>query len=339
MRGYLILLLTLVVATVFANYDSLSYVAKKVYVKSGAVPLVGFIVRGEKVSLLLMPSGGPMLRGQVAYFYALTSDIKTDTYITPNGWEVVEVSFDTALTSVRRWWKKVEVIDPNLVLEKKIKIATNGKVALVILTYINHSPETLTLERYFSHIHEGTDGITISIVPKDFSVEDNGKYKDGILELLRRTYLIIGNRNYGTFSSLGLWESLPPGEVKLRIGDYEMCIMSVNELSTSKLIQIVTNYQYLLLGDRSIVNELDFQHSTVTLRPNEAARYVYAIGLSDHECRKLESMPYYQLNELVRKIESPSQIVVTTTVTTLRIPITIVTTVEVPVTLTVTVRG
>jgi len=140
--------------------------------------------------------------------------------------------------------------------------------------------EEVTLTQWPSHIHKGTDALRIMPVPPGytFSAEWERQHIEDARALLRETKLYIGDKYYGTLSEQWLWRSLPAGDVKLVRGNSLVVVKPLNELSTTRQIQLVVG-GYPFAGQEIGNAILELQHAEVTLRSSEEAHYVYIVTL------------------------------------------------------------
>jgi len=213
---------------------------------------------------------------------------------------------------------------PQFKLVKHFAAARMGDLVVAVIKYTNVGEE-VTLTQWWSHIHEGTDGLEARVVPPGytFSAEWESQHIDDARALLEETELYIGGQYYGALSEQSLWDSLPPDDVKLIRGSSLVVIKPLNELSTTNQIQLVTN-NYWFAGQVLASAQLDFQHAEVTLESGGEAQYVYVITLGREPTQR-------DIDEaakiLPKLLETPQQTTTTTTKTTTTTPITTTTTV------------
>jgi len=218
--------------------------------------------------LVAIRGDGPMI-GRIAekYFDKVVEGPVVWNY-TSGEWYVVGVRY---LTTVEGY--------PQYKLYQFFSVARKGDLVVAVIKYINVGEE-VTLTQWWSHIHKGTDALRILPVPPGYRVESNWEREhwDTMEAFLKETKLYIGSQYYGTLREQRLWRSLPPGDVKLVRGSSLVVVKPLNELSTTRQIQlVVSNYGLVTEGVGHV--RLDFQHAEVTLGRGGEAQYVYIVTL------------------------------------------------------------
>jgi len=208
-----------------------------------------------------------------------------------NGWKIVGVTYTT-----RPEKRGILYSYSKYLLNKTLIVARKGNEILIITIYKNVGNETMTLAQPEYHIHEGVMALTLRIVPKQcngpFGKIVNGRscphkiYHNQTLSptqvknILNHIIVIFSNENVYNYLNLGLWNVYPPGEIKFEYGKNYAIITPIDTLSTTKQIQIVSNWYYW--NDKMIgYGELNFQHAKVTLTPGEKAEFVYLITINE----------------------------------------------------------
>jgi len=218
--------------------------------------------------LVAIRGDGPMI-GRIAekYFNKIVEGPTMWNY-TSGDWYVVGVKY---LTTVEGY--------PQYRLYQLFSVARRGDLVVAAIKYTNVGEE-VTLTQWWSHIHKGIDALRILPVPPGYRVESNWEREhwSTMEAFLKESKLYIGGQYYGTLREQRLWRSLPPGDLKLVRGSSLVVVKPLNELSTTRQIQlVVSNYGLVTEGVGHV--RLDFQHAEVTLGSGGEAQYVYIITL------------------------------------------------------------